>query len=244
MDLRPNVDTLLMVVLAPLLVAQTLWVRRRAMKLPEPNGARSGAVGSGPPLRLLVLGDSSAAGVGVTDQAQALTPQLANHLCAKRRVHWYLRARNGATAADARELLAPLAGQQFDLAYVIFGVNDTKNLRPERVWRRDLTALVRHLRQHHAVPLIVFSGLPRMQDFPLLPEPMRSILGLRALRFDRALSEVAAQHDGCSHLPLDTALNPSGMSVDGFHPGAAIYAQWAQVAAQRIAPLLESPSSG
>lgn len=238
MKTRPNIDTTLIVALAPLLAAQTAWVLRRAMKLPEPVGARSGSVGSGPPLRLLVLGDSSAAGVGVAYQSQALTPQLAAHLGASRRVHWHLCARNGATTADAPALLAPVAGQAFDLAYVIFGVNDTKNLRAERAWRQDLDAIVLHLRAHHGDPAIVFSGLPRFQDFPLLPEPLRSILALRAVRFDRALREVAAQHAACTHLPIDTPLDPAGMARDGFHPGAPIYAQWARVAARGMAPLL------
>lgn len=238
MNIRPNIDTTLMLALAPVLAAQTVWVRRRAMKLPEPVGARQGSVGSGPPLRLLVLGDSSAAGVGVPDQAQALTPQLAARLGSARHVHWHLCARNGATTADAPGLMVPVAGQDFDLVYVIFGVNDTKNLRPEYAWRQDLDAIVLYLRQHHGMPRIVFSGLPRMQDFPLLPEPMRSILALRAVRFDRALREVAAQHRDCTHLPLVTRLDPAGMSEDGFHPGAPIYAEWAQLAARGMQPLL------
>lgn len=231
---RPNIDTTLTVALAPLLAAQTAWVRLRALALPEPAGDRVGMVGRGPQLRLLVIGDSSAAGVGVETQDLALTPQLAARLGQHHCVSWHLCARNGATTAHVPELLAPVAGKAFDMALVIFGVNDAKNLRPELAWRRDLTALISRLRDGHGTPNIFFSGLPRIGDFPLLPNPLRSILALRTARFDRALRQVAAAHRDCIHLPIDIPLERSGMARDGFHPGAPIYAKWAEMAADGI----------
>jgi lysophospholipase L1-like esterase len=231
---RPNIDTTLACALAPLLAAQTAWVKLRALALPEPAGDRTGMVGVGPPLRLLVIGDSSAVGVGVDTQDQALTPQLAARLGQYNCVSWRLCGRNGATTAHVPELLAPVAGQTFDLALVIFGVNDAKNLRPELAWRRDLTSLINQLRDGHGTPNIFFSGLPRIGDFPLIPNPLRSILALRTKRFDRALQQVAAAHENCFHLPIDIPLERSGMARDGFHPGAPIYAKWAELAADGI----------
>ena len=62
----------LKLMLSPLLVAQALATRRRAPELPEAQGAREGALGERVPFRLLIVGDSSAAGVGVRTQDQAL----------------------------------------------------------------------------------------------------------------------------------------------------------------------------
>ena len=62
--------------LAPVIIAQGLYVRRVTPRLPEPEGERSGVNGAGPPLSLLILGDSAAAGVGVATQDQALSGQL------------------------------------------------------------------------------------------------------------------------------------------------------------------------
>jgi hypothetical protein len=70
------VETSLKLLLAPLLIWQGLHVRKHALVLPEPAGPRSGTLGSGAPLRLLILGDSSAAGVGVAHQSEALSGQL------------------------------------------------------------------------------------------------------------------------------------------------------------------------
>ena len=228
--IRPNLDTALVMLLLPLLLAQLVFVRRKVIRMPEPDGSRTGTTGHGAPLRLLVIGDSSAVGVGVPQQTQALTPQLADELGKDFTVTWHLCGRNGATTADAPDLLGALNKTQFDLVYVIFGVNDAKHLRPEHHWRRDLLALIQLLRTEHGAPQIFFSGLPRLQDFPLIPNPMRAILALRANRFDRALKKIATQHH-CHHLPLDTKLDRAGMAPDGFHPGAPIYRLWAKKAA-------------
>ena len=49
--------------LAPLLVVQGWYVKRVTPRLPEAEGARQGVTGQGQRLRLLVVGDSAAAGV-------------------------------------------------------------------------------------------------------------------------------------------------------------------------------------
>ena len=64
----------LKLVLSPLLAAQAISTRRRAPALPEAAGPREGQVGQGPrALRVLVAGDSSAAGVGVAHQDDAFS---------------------------------------------------------------------------------------------------------------------------------------------------------------------------
>ena len=63
--------------LSPLLLAQGVYVRRVTPRLPEAPGSRSGVAGGGPSLKLLILGDSAAAGVGAASQDEALAGQLA-----------------------------------------------------------------------------------------------------------------------------------------------------------------------
>ena len=68
------------VAFAPLLAAQGWLVRTRTPVLPEAAGPRSGVVGSGPTLRFAVIGESTAAGVGVTHQRAGLAVRLAEQL--------------------------------------------------------------------------------------------------------------------------------------------------------------------
>ena len=81
-------DTILALA-APLLLVQGKYVRRVTPKLPEAAGAREGErrlrdAGGGPAsLRVLITGDSSAAGVGTQHQDEALPGQLADALAAR-----------------------------------------------------------------------------------------------------------------------------------------------------------------
>ncbi|HMY01436.1 MAG TPA: SGNH/GDSL hydrolase family protein, partial [Agitococcus sp.] len=95
--------------LAPLLVVQGWYVKRITPRLPEAEGARQGITGQGQRLRLLVVGDSAAAGVGAVHQREALVGQLTAELAAQFEVSWLLIAKTGFTTAD---LLAHLAQQR------------------------------------------------------------------------------------------------------------------------------------
>lgn len=221
---------LAIVALAPVLVAQGLVVRRRALRLPEAAGPRAGTSGRGPRLGLLVLGDSAAAGVGAATQDEALVGRLRDRLARRHRVDWRLVATTGHTAADALAALAALDAFRVDLAVTSVGVNDVVARTPLRRFRRTAGDLVEGLRRRGAGG-IVLSGVPPMGRFPLLPQPLRGVLGARATELDAVLAEVARER-GAVHLPMRFAagLGPEHMAPDGFHPGPAIYRAWADAA--------------
>ena len=60
-------DGLVTLALSPVLLFQAVQLRRRALRLPEADGPRDGIAGDGPVLRILIIGDSSAAGVAQID---------------------------------------------------------------------------------------------------------------------------------------------------------------------------------
>jgi hypothetical protein len=108
--------------LSPLLVAQALRTRARVPRLPEAVGPREGVAGSGGPLlRLLIAGDSSAAGVGVRKQDDALARPLSRELARRCRaeVHWRLVARAGVTSEQAWALLEEAMPEVADIGHTI-----------------------------------------------------------------------------------------------------------------------------
>lgn len=227
--------------LSPLLVAQALHARRSVPVLPEPPGPRSGAVGSGAPLHLLVIGDSSAAGVGVQRQSQALAGPLARRVAESTgtRVHWRLLARSGVTSAQALDLLRahrPEGGPvQADIAIVVTGVNDVVEQVPSHRAVRAREALTDELRNRCGVRHVVFAPLPPVHQFPGLPRPLRWIAGADARRHDRALAEWVARRSDVSHADWGLQLNRGVMAADGFHPGAPAYRQCATMLARHVA---------
>lgn len=221
--------------LAPILLAQGRQVRRSVPELPEPDGPRSGVAGSGPLLRLLVVGDSAAAGVGAATQDEALSGQLAVSLAPTFHLHWKLLAFTGATTADMLDRLRREASARYDVVVTSLGVNDVTGRLSLATWRRQQEQLVELLATRFGARRILLSGLPPMHRFPALPQPLRWYIGSRARDFDRVLAEVAASRPGCEFLALGhEMMDVSAMASDGFHPGPPIYALWAHEAARRI----------
>ncbi len=229
------------VALAPLLVAQALATRRRAPVLPEAEGSREGTIGAddAPTLRLLVAGDSSAAGVGVARQEQAVVGHLvrALHRATGRRVQWALRARTGLTTRGVHALLVEAAPFAADVAVVITGVNDVIDQVPTRRALGHRAALADWLLGSAGIRHVVFARLPPVHRFPLLPEPLRRVMGGDARRHDAALARWAATRSDVSHAAFALDLDASGMASDGFHPGEPVYRACGEALAAHVAAL-------
>src|SRR5512145_2237921 len=178
----------------PLLLWQARGARRHAVALPEAAGPRDGEHGQGPRLGLLIVGDSSAAGVGAATQDEALAGSLTRPLAAEgqRRVGWQLVARSGVATPQALELLDAQALARADVAVVVLGVNDVVEQLPPHRALLARAALVDRLRERAGVRHVVFAALPPMEQFPLLPNPLSAVVGRDARRLDAAVAAWAA----------------------------------------------------
>jgi hypothetical protein len=81
-----------------------------------------------------------------------------------------------------------------------------------------------------------------MAEFPLLPQPLRGLLGLRSSVLDRCLQQEVARLTHASHAPLGSLEAAENMASDGFHPNARGYAEWANVVAEHLASVTPRPS--
>ena len=227
--------------LAPLLVTQAVRTRRRAPVLPEAAGSREGRAGRGEgrPVRLLLAGDSSAAGVGVARQEQAVVGHLVRtlHEASGRRIEWALRARTGLTTRGVHRLLVETTPFAADVAVVITGVNDVIDQVTTRRAVGDRAALADWLLGTAGVRHVVFAPLPPVHRFPLLPEPLRRVMGADARRHDAALARWAATRSDVSHAAFALDLDAAGMASDGFHPGEPVYRACGGALAAHVARL-------
>ena len=212
------------IALAPLYLTQLLGVLARTERLPEAAGPRQGQVAGQGRLRLLVLGDSSGAGVGVARQDQALIGQILAHLPPAQGVEWQLIARSGTTSGAALKMLQQTEAQ-FDVAVLALGVNDVLRHSRAQSFARAQAALITRLQNRHRARLVLASAVPPLGAFPTFPQPLRDHLGRRAARLDRCLAEVCAQA-GAVHVPFDLDPAPDLLASDGFHPGARLYQHW------------------
>lgn len=233
----PWAQRTLTLLLAPVLLAQGRYTRAVTPRLPEPEGARAGLEGSGPTLRLLIAGDSAAAGVGAPDQQEALSGQLVSELAPHYALHWKLVAQTGYTTADLLRRLALEPPQAFDAVALSLGVNDVTGALRTHAWLAQQRELLALLQQRFAAQHVVLTCVPPMQRFTALPQPLRQMLGWRAQRFNEALDHAVRnwpEARGCEMLHLRAPMSPDALAPDGFHPGRATYRLWAQALAQRL----------
>jgi lysophospholipase L1-like esterase len=222
--------------LGPLLLPQSRWLKRNALRLPEAAGPRDGEVGEGEPvLRLLVVGDSSAAGVGVADQAQALALPLATCLATglNAKVAWQLVAQTGIDTAEARALVQRSGVRPADVVVTALGVNDVSSQTSADRFIHQTDLLWSELQQRTGARWAVFSGLPPMHILRAVPHPLRWYLGRYAAWLDAAVREWTGERR-LGYCALQWTTDPDVLADDGFHPGPRLYPQWAQRLAQII----------
>ncbi len=223
--------------LGPLLLLQGMYVRRVTPRLPEPDGPRSGVSGSGSPLRLLIVGDSAAAGVGASSQEAALAGRLASALSPHFSLSWELEAKTGRTTEETLHYLEALPEREVDIVITSLGVNDVTGQCSLKKWLALQEKLVQLLHTRFRANHVFLSALPPVHLFPVLPQPLRWYLGAQAMRFNTALAAWAELQERCSFVPLQFPLEPSLMATDGFHPGPGAYEIWAGHLAGKVRTL-------
>ncbi|WDG27657.1 SGNH/GDSL hydrolase family protein [Streptomyces sp. CA-278952] len=229
--------------------------RKGPLRLSEADGDIHGVTeGHGPPLRLAVLGDSAAAGVGALSHREALAGQLAPALTALtgQGVSWRVTARSGATVESVRrglvpQLTDPLTCWTPDLVLVAVGIADARQLRGPVAFRRDVGRLVRdiRLRLGHEVP-VVFAGLPTLDRVESVePRADRLVKGYLWL-LDRQLRAVAARNAATFHLPAGwpPRISAEWLAADRFNLSPQGYRAWGRTLAAGIAPLAEQTAVG
>ena len=233
------------------LIPQALWVRRTAARFPPANGEPNGETGRGDSqIRLLAIGDSIIAGVGAKTLEKALVGRTAERLAqtSGARVVWTAKGKNGVTSRYiARRLLPRVADKAenspFDAILVSAGVNDVISLHSLGRWRRDIDALLTALAGRWPEAVIAMSGLPPMNHFPTLPQPLRAVFGMRARDFDRTLREMLQRYRQAAHISLDFEARPGSFSDDGFHPSERTYAAFGAMAADAILKAISDKQS-
>lgn len=222
------------IITAPLLLRQGRRLRRGIPRLPEPDGARAGTIGKGAPLRVMVIGDSAAAGVGVATQAEALSGQLAAALADTFTVSWQLHARTGYTTRNVMDMLANVPMMPVDVVVTSVGLNDVLARHAAKPFREAQHAMLDQVQQRFSPSQVLITAVPPVGDFPGFPQPLRWVMHARRNWLDAELQRLCAEREACEYLALPGPLNVADMGADGFHPGPRIYALWAATAAARI----------
>lgn len=219
----------------------------------EPTGAppqASGSWGYGRrgtrPLRLAVLGDSSAAGFGATTPEQTPGGRLAGALARElhRRVLLDVVAVVGARSEDLHAQVARALQHPVDLAVVLIGANDVTHGVATGAAARDLARAVTTLRAAGAQ--VVVGTCPDLGTVEPLLQPLKTFAAKLSRRLARAQT-VAVVEAGGTSVSLGDLLKQEFhtrgelWSADRFHPSADGYARLADVILPAALELLGVP---
>ncbi|RZF54540.1 SGNH/GDSL hydrolase family protein [Acinetobacter halotolerans] len=225
------------IALFPILIVQGTRVRKNTPQLSEPSGEREGCVGQGHSLSLLILGDSAAAGVGVETQQEALSGMIISELKTEYALQWKLHAKTGNTTKQLFRAVQGLNQQQYDVVVTSIGVNDVTKLISARTWIKQQKQLFTQIQHHFQPKLVIVSGVPPMQHFPALPQPLAWLFGKYAEQMNKTLQQWLATQEQFRFIAYDIealqALN-FPMAKDGFHPSKEVYAIWGKQVADLV----------
>jgi len=196
-----------------------------AAELLAPEGPVSISTG---PLVLAMLGDSTSVGYGVSTPAELPGVILATGMARAtgRPVRMRSHGLTGARTTDLTRQLAECLAEKPDIAVILIGANDLRDMVPP--WRSAglLGDAVRTL-AGHGVPVVV-GTCPDFGVIIGIPQPLRGILGtwstgLAALQ-DRAVNDAGGATVALGRLVgPQFAGKPEMFSRDHFHPSGAGY---------------------
>lgn len=231
------------VIVSVLVLGVEVWVATRGPRPDEPPPAAddlpAGPVplGAGAPPAVLWLGDSTAAGVGASNQAAALPEQVAGRLAES--VRLTVLARSGARIADVlRSQLPQVARWNPTEVFISVGANDTTHLTGRSRFRRDYDRLLAGLPP--SVRRVVVLGVPDMGAPPRLAEPLRAVAGWRGRQLALDIANLARRR-GAVFVDIAGATGQAFrhqpgryFASDHYHPSDAGYRLWADAVAAAL----------
>lgn len=233
-----------------LLVGELFAARNREYAQPELGLALRSTVGrtGAPPLRLVLLGDSAALGVGVDRADDTVGGQLARLVSegqagpaagGERQVWLSSVGVSGSRSTDlATQVARALLGERPDVAVILIGANDVAGLRRPGEAAAYLGAAVRRLRD--AQVRVVVGTCPDLGAVRAIAPPLRQLAGWLGRHTARAQAVAVIEAGGTVvDLAAETGAvfraDAGTLCHDGYHPSADGYRVWAHALLPAVA---------
>lgn len=216
---------------APFLYLQGQYVRRKVGRLPDAEGDTKGKFSrGGESAKLLVLGESTAAGVGARTHETGLAGQFARFLGEKigKSVEWHVVGRSGITVKETiRELVPQIPDVKFDYIMLALCGNEVLKLRSPRVFRRDMRRLIAILKAKNPDATFFITNAPAVRLSPVLPFSIKFILGHLSALHDANAREFTAGMERVFYFHQPASV-PEDFFADGLHPSEKGYTAWSK----------------
>lgn len=243
MNLKYTLGSFLTIPLLPIMYFQGKKIKKTVPRLPEAEGIKGVAlVSSNKTLRLLTIGESTIAGVGVKTHKEGFTGFLANELAAslQTNVDWKVYAKSGYTAKKVNDHIVDLITEEsIDLIVIGLGGNDAFELNSPKKWNRDIRELIKSIKSKFKDVPIVFTNMPPIKEFPAFTTIIKFTIGNLVDILGEELNGIVKDFDQVYYYALKPSsedyikrfnlkIEPSEFFVDGVHPSKRTYHIWAK----------------
>ena len=218
------------------------WVRIRrtlaAAALPEiPIGARLrfGDPAVPDPYTVVVLGDSTAHGIGADRPEQSFGALVARGLARRRGAALLVNLGvSGARADDVLTRQLPgVAALDPDLVLLSVGANDVTGWTDTDDYLSRMSRILEALERTGATVAVL--NVPAIVTAPLLPPPARLLFDVRTHRYNDRLRPLVLGRERAVYVPIyEESREPferdrTNFAADEYHPSPKCYALWARI---------------
>lgn len=204
----------------------------------EPAGGAGGES-----IEMVMLGDSTVAGLGSETVKESLVLQTAQRAAdlSGRPVNARGFGVSGAVTADVRDEQIPMIDADVDVVVIVIGSNDVTHLTPPWVMDDGTTSMLAAAREQAPDAAVVLGGIPLFGEARALDEPLRSVVDGYATVLRRVQRRAAEATAGVTFVNIAAEASPrfvgvpDAMSRDQFHPAATGYGFWADALAPAVA---------
>jgi lysophospholipase L1-like esterase len=239
----------IILIIAVAIFAEYIIIIKGGSPVAAPDIPRSeSSLGSGMPLKYLVMGDSTSIGQG-TDYAHSFAMASAEHLAKNHMVQFLNIGISGATAGSViTDQLAKAEAYKADVVVLAVGANDVTHFTSYNSVQASIEKITSSLINANCNVKIVLTASPAMGSVPRFPFPVKQIMGHRMGQVNKHIEQVINSKQ-LTLAPIAARTgeaflhNPRLFAQDKFHPNTDGYALWIPVVNEALdSALREQPS--
>jgi lysophospholipase L1-like esterase len=216
----------------PFLIAEAIAIRRRQPKLPSIVGNLT--LGQNPN-KILVLGESTVAGVGASQSQTTIGGQLFQLFGEKFSIRNI--GKNGLLARNAIHLLENRhqeSHKDFTGGFIFLGANDCFKLTHPQAYRIQLETLIDHIQQVLGSEWIYLADIPPVHLFPAFSSLMKKQLQIQRGYLQKEMIGIAERDSKVIYDPIYLELSQEFFAADGIHPSDLGYQKIAEFAGEGL----------
>lgn len=184
---------------------------------------------------ILVIGESTAAGVGASHASYSIGAQLQQ--LKEKHPEILNLGKNGLKAIQLKSLLLHGLDQEnkiFEVTVILIGANDCFKFTPPYKFHQELEAFTGLLESQLGTNRIIFTAIPPIHQFPAIPRLLRFFLGWHRNLLVAALKSLSKSNQKIKLLDFNEKFESDLYARDGIHPSDLGYRKLAKMIGEMI----------